>query len=195
MAASASRLKGIAKSLGIVLLAALGSLGGLWAGSRLFTQQPRLPLQAASVAPPSIRLSPGDSFPREEFFTLDGHRGSFDTLLTNRESLLLLVNFDCQTCMELLTVWRASFVRRIRPTVQVIAFIPGAPTSVPEEYFGLLRGMTVLFHDDQYWQSTYHHVFWPTLVGVDASGFVVHVQVGFDQVIDYQLAKRFFGPH
>lgn len=80
----------------------------------------------------------------------------------------------------------------MKPNVQVIALLPDNKRAIPPEYEGLFQGMRVFIHGLRLWQDTYHHVFWPTIIGVDGSNFVTHVQYGFDNAIDYQLAERFF---
>lgn len=72
-----------------------------------------------------------------------------------------------------------------------IILVPDSFDSVPIEYTGLFEGATVAFYNREYWEKTYHQVFWPTLVGVDESGFILHVQYGFTGALDHEVVSRF----
>ncbi len=139
-----------------------------------------------------VNFEVGDLFPLEDYTDSDGQQENFEYLLKDKKSILLFFSLHCGPCFDLLRFWQANLRQRLQPGVQVIACLNKNLSSIPDEYVGLVAGMHVVFYDVEYWHDTYDMAFWPTIIGVDESGFVTHIQFGYTGYIDYELINYFF---
>ncbi|PWB76082.1 hypothetical protein C3F09_01175 [candidate division GN15 bacterium] len=177
------------------ILAFAGIAGGIYTGLALGDKPDKMPERtASSEVQPFLAFKVGDLFPLEYYTSITGSTGKFGDLLKDRESIVLMVSLDCPPCQQLLRFWKTNMQSRLKAGVQVVAMVPRATGGIAPEYAGLFDGCTVTFHDREYWTKTYHHVFWPVIVGVDNSGFVTHIQFGFDGTIDFEIVQRFLVP-
>ena len=62
---------------------------------------------------------------------------------------------------------------------------------IPEQYRPLLENTRLVYYDARYYRDRYHMVVFPTVVGVDAAGFVQHIQFGFDGTVDPEIVEYF----
>ncbi len=179
------------------IVAFIGVAGGMYVGNavtgRKPTHDPPKPETAQSDVPsPYLTIVPGDLFPFESYMDRDGNTGNFEQLLNDKNSLLLFVSLSCPPCFDLLEYTKKSMLSRLRPGVQVIACFDTKLSPIPEEYAGLLKSVKVVFYDGKQWESRYHMVVWPTIVGVDDSGFIRHIQFGYDGAIEHELVAYFY---
>jgi hypothetical protein len=139
-----------------------------------------------------LKFGPGDAFPLETCWDSSGAAGSMDSLLAGKQTIVIFASWECGPCLDLLRDLHQKLFKRVNPNAQVVLAIEKALGSVPDEYAGMIRGVRVAFIDQQVWRSVYHATSWPTIVGVDNSGIVKHVQFGYDGFIDHELVEEFF---
>ncbi|MDH3892807.1 MAG: hypothetical protein OEV49_17225 [candidate division Zixibacteria bacterium] len=139
-----------------------------------------------------VTFTDGDLFPLEDYVDRDGVPGNFEQLLGGRPALLLFVSYDCEPCLVLLRAFKKNFADKVRPEVQVIVCLRDDRGPPPAEFEGLFEGFELAYYQGEYWQKTYFMGFWPTIIGVDGSGFVHSIQFGYESYIDIELAKFFF---
>ena len=132
-----------------------------------------------------VTFTDGDLFPLEDYVDSDGVPGNFEILLGGRPTLLLFVSYTCQPCHTLLRAFKKTFAEKVRPNVQVVVCLRGDRGQPPPEFEGLFEGFELAYYDGDHWHQTYRMGFWPTIIGVDGSGFVQHVQFGYENYIDY----------
>lgn len=181
--------------VGIVLLASVA--GGVYVGhaltDRSTSPSPPQPVDGDNHGgPPRMSLSPGDLFP-PELARVDEKATDFGSLLHDREAIVVFVSMQCSPCLDLLRFWSAVCRNRIRDDVLQIVVLADS-TTIPPEYLGLLTGFSLVRYHASTWKELYNQDFWPTIVGVDNNGFITHLQYGFEQSIDHELAQRFFTP-
>jgi len=182
------------KILVSAILVFIGITSGIYVGNALVDKQPASQAEAPqpSANEPFVTFDAGDLFPPEEYTDLSGHTGNFSDLIDGRPTIFIFVTMQCGPCIDLLQFWKMRMQERLRPGVQVVVCVKHDVTSVPPEYEGLLEGVRVVRYDDALWKRKYHLDFWPTIAGVDGSGFVQHVQSGFAKYIEHDLVDYFF---
>lgn len=62
---------------------------------------------------------------------------------------------------------------------------------IPKVYKGLTSRCTVVYFNSDRWTERYNLVTYPTIIGVDKYGFLIHVQNGYESYIDYELVEEF----
>jgi hypothetical protein len=189
------------KAVVTMILVFIGASSGVYIGTRWAADANRMrdePAQlltdpAGIIDSMAVSFTAGDLFPLVDYSTHDGDSGNFEDLLKGKKSLIMFVTLGCDPCHELLQLMQVELVDRALPGVQFIVCLADSPNGIPPEYKGLFSGMHVLICDAHYWSEVYDmHVF-PSIVAVDRSGFVTHVQFGFLGFLDYQLTRHFFG--
>jgi thiol-disulfide isomerase/thioredoxin len=180
----------------VALCAFVGATSGIYFGYAMTYgntgKGPRWRVENSSAPADWLAFKPGDAFPLESFHEPSGKQGSFEVLLKDRESVVLFLSWGCSPCLELLRATHTTLLKRLKPGVQIVAVTEREEGAIPYEYLGLLKDITAVSVDGSYWRATYHAVSWPTIVGVDNSGIVRHIQFGFDGYFDYELAEYFF---
>ncbi|MDH3889875.1 MAG: hypothetical protein OEV49_02225 [candidate division Zixibacteria bacterium] len=139
-----------------------------------------------------VNFTDGDLFPLENYVDRDGLQGNFEQLLGGRPTLFLFVSYTCEPCHVLLRVFEKTFAEKVRPDVQVFVCLRGDRGQPPPEFEGLFDDFELIYYDGDHWGKTYNMGFYPTIIGVDGSGFVQHIQFGYESYIDIELAKFFF---
>ncbi len=191
------------KILFTVVLGFAGIVSGIYVGHALVNQtaEPVVLPQEENVGITNseldaryVNFTAGDLFPREEFTAVSGETGQFEQLVEGKNTLVFFVSFGCEPCHELLAFFNHNLYERLNPDVQLVACLRDATAGIPTEYAGLLKHMMVVFYDSDYWAEQYDLDFWPTIIGVDNSGFVRHVQLGWEEYIDYPLMEFYFKP-
>lgn len=138
-----------------------------------------------------LTFYPGDLFPLENYIDTGGQIGNYEQLLGENPAVILFVSLDCGPCHELLEFWKRHMEERMHGDVRVIACIANDDRSIPPEYAALLNKIEVTFIDRIRWRNLYNLRNWPTIVGVDGSGFVSHIQYGFLGYFEHQLVSEF----
>lgn len=139
-----------------------------------------------------VSFTDGDLFPLEPYWDENGNEHSFEQLLKGKPTILLFMSIGCGPCKDMLSFWNGGVDARLADNVQVVACIRKDSGPIPSDYKDLLSNKTVAFFDGSRWNNVYDMAFWPTIVGVDNSGFVNHVQIGFDNKIDGEFKRLFY---
>jgi thiol-disulfide isomerase/thioredoxin len=185
--------------IGIVAFAAV--IGGTWVGGALFQKEP-LAVQAEGLGIDYDELDAryasftiGDHFPWEDCLYPDGSRGDFDALRDGRPALYIFSSTSCGPCLSLLAYLHKVREEKLREDVMLVVCVPSDLRPVGEDFAEVAEGMKLVFIDRAYWAAQYQIAFWPTIVGVDASGFVQHIQFGYPEELDKEIPLYFFRPN
>ena len=177
------------------VLGFVGITGGIYVGNAMVNRPaPGYPtvtpseLEDVSLAK-QLNLMPGDLFPLEKCTLRDSTVTNFEDVLHGQRAVILFVDFDCGPCVDLLTFWDLQIRPKLYPDIQQIVALRDNSTPIPSEYEGLVDDKTVVYYDASYWQEYYNLVFWPAVVSVDASGYVYHVQQGFEDYLEFEHVK------
>ncbi|MFZ1682749.1 MAG: hypothetical protein WAU88_01335 [Candidatus Zixiibacteriota bacterium] len=181
------------KGLVLAAFAFVGIVGGAYVGHLIIGSKPA---EAKGEMNPKaqhfwLSLRAGDLFPYEDYTTMSGTKGNFEQLLVDKQSLVFFVDLDCTTCHDLLRFWNTTLMQRVKPGVQMVVCLPAKDSTLPPEFGGLVAKYTVVFIDQQMWKTRYNLVFAPIMAGVDRSGFLTHLQHGFADEVDYEIAQEF----
>jgi hypothetical protein len=178
------------------IISCVGIAGGIYLGYSMtfWSKEKVTPNRVREVNTPAswVKFGPGDAFPLEPFTDPEGKTGSFETILRDKETLVIFADWGCVPCLDLIRFNRTTMLGRLKPGVQVVLVTEKEGGSVPEEYGGLIDGVSPVMIDGAYWRANYHLVARPTIVGVDNSGIIQHVQFGYDGFIDRELVEQFF---
>lgn len=181
-----------AKALFVVIVGAIGITAGVHIGYTYFLEDKVITFAGPRIAPvSSLKFAAGDLFPWEPYVTMQGDSGNFEQLLQGKESVVMMVHPGCDRCLDLLALWHKEVRQELRKGVQQIACVPASENEIPAHYLALFEGMTIVFIDGPSWETKYHLTIYPILMGVDKSGFVTHIQFGFDDYIEYPIVNRF----
>ncbi len=179
------------------VIAFAGIAGGIYVGFALVDKSPQ-EIGVSRLAPtgdhevqPWVEFDIGDLFPLDDYFELDGSVAGFEQLLQGKKTVLIFTSFGCEPCLKLLQTWGRDVAPKLADNVQVIVCATRDADAVPDEYRPLLEKAKLIYYDERYYRDKYHMAFFPTVVGVDASGFVQHIQFGFDGTIDYEIMDYF----
>lgn len=173
-------------------------VGGMLVGNALLNQNAEtMPLFNSNPVESAldeeyVTFTDGDLFPLEDYVDSDGQPGNFEQLLGGKPTLLLFVSFTCEPCHVLLRVFKETFAQMVKPDVQVVVCLRSDQGQPPPEFVGLFDSFKLIYYDHDHWGRTYKMGFNPTIIGVDGSGFVKHIQFGYESYIDYDLASFFF---
>ena len=178
-----------------------GIAGGIYAGFALVDRSPEKIVAAKphpvdySESQPWVEFNIGDLFPLDNYIEPDGSIANFEQLLSGKRTVLIFTSFGCEPCIKLLRTWVSDVTPRLADDVQVVVCATHKAEGIPDEYRPLLEKVKLIFHDERYYRDKYHMAFFPTVFGVDASGFVQHIQFGFDGTIDYEIMDYFTVTH
>jgi hypothetical protein len=180
------------------LLGFVAVVGGMLVGNAVLKRDaPAAPLFDYSPAESAlddqyVTFSDGDLFPLEDYVDGQGKPGDFEQLLGGRPTLLLFLSYTCEPCHGLLKAFKKYYLEKLRPDVQLYVCLRQEFGSPPPEFAGLFDDFELIYYDGAHWSLSYNMGFWPTIIGVDGSGFVRHIQFGYENYIDYELADFFF---
>jgi hypothetical protein len=181
------------------VLAFAGVMAGIYLGYGLTIgrEQKKDPYQSSSAptkeSPKNVlNLKIGDAFPPESYTDATGRVGNFESLLKDKEAVILFASVGCEPCLDLLRYVQQNMLSRLKPNMQVVLVIDRNQWPFPEEYKGLAERLQVAVVDGDYWQKTYHLVSWPITIGVDNSSIIRHVQYGYANAIDHELVGEYF---
>ena len=188
-----------------VVLGFVGITAGIYVGNALVLPRTE-PAQEATVSDLEepdvshyneldaryIDFTTGDLFPLEDYWDSEGNRGNFETLLKDTNTIAIFVSQSCGPCIDLMKFWKLRMQEHLRPNVQAIACMDRERGHLVSAYEGLFDDMTVVYYDGTLWRERYNMDFTPVIIGIDNSGFVQHIQFGFDDYIDFELVDYFF---
>jgi hypothetical protein len=179
---------------GIIAFGAV--VGGVYVGYAMLVTKSGVGEAIPTSVPPSdaiaLRFAAGDAFPLEEYSDPRGTKGSFEELLRDKETILILGSTTCDNCLDLLKYAHETMPSRVKAGVQIVVVLRKDWWPPIGEYTGLLDNLTVALVDGDYWQRTYHWEFWPIIVGIDNSGIIQHMQYGYVRAIDRELVEYFY---
>ncbi len=179
------------------IIAFAGVAGGIYVGFALVDKSPmetgvsRPATTGDNEVQPWLEFNDGDLFPLDDYFELDGSVAGFEQLLQGKKTVLIFTSFGCEPCSNLLKTWARDVAPKLTADVQVVVCATRDADGVPDEYRPLLEKAKLIYYDERYYRDKYHLAFFPTVIGVDASGFVQHIQFGFDGTIDYEIMDYF----
>ncbi len=183
------------------VLAFIGITAGVYVGfglsGRSVGQPERLPLSHDNPGESDdyVRFQQGELFPLEPCRTADGTADgtetNFEQVLHRKPTVILFETIHCGRCRDLLEFWQANLAPVLREDVQVIACFDRYGPEVTAEYLELLDGIRVIFYDQEHFHKEYGLDTFPSIVGIDASGFIQHFQVGFPSAVDREFWKMF----
>ena len=186
------------KILFTALLAFAAVVGGVWVGSALFQKEP-LTVQAEGLGSDYdeldaryVSFAVGDHFPWEDFLNADGSTGDFDVMRDGHPALYIFSSTTCEPCLALLATLQKLRKERLQEDVMLVVCVPSDLRPVSEDFLELTDGMKLVFIDRAYWATQYQMMFWPTIVGVDGSGFVQHFQIGYPNELDKEFQLYFY---
>ena len=191
------RLPNWLRMTAVATVAFVGGLGGLYFGHLLLAHpgvftadghQETLATEAPDILP---AFQEGDLFPLESYTDVNGQPGNFEQLLWNKRSVVMFISLGCEPCHDLLDLLQQGLHDWRNSDVQLIALIGIESNPIPKEYLGLFDDITVLFIDRPYWETTYDLTNWPTIIGVDESGFAVRIQAGYGGYLKHGIVEHF----
>jgi hypothetical protein len=179
------------------VLAFIGVAAGVYVGfglsGRSVGQPEGLPLSQEDFEANAdyVRFQQGELFPLEPCREADGNETNFEQVLFRQPTVVLFESMHCGRCRDLLEFWQANLAPVLRPDVQVVACFDRYGPELTEEYAELLAGIRVVFYDEKRFHEEYGLDTFPSIVGIDASGFIQHFQIGFPSAVDRELWKMF----
>ncbi|MCB2230619.1 hypothetical protein KQH82_07880 [bacterium] len=174
------------------VLGFVGIAGGIYVGNAMVNRPAEgypveLPADLNDVTQAKLlSLLPGDLFPLEECTLRDSTKTNFEQILNGERAVVLFVDFQCKPCVDLLTFWDLRINPKLYPDIRQIVALRDIDPPIPAEYEGLLDDKMVVYYDTEHWKNYYNLVFWPAVVSVDGSGFVHHVQQGFEEFLEFE---------
>lgn len=138
-----------------------------------------------------LSIADGDAFPDEEIVDGAGRATTFSAILGGHEAFVIFADWECSPCLELLRFSQTQIIPQVHAGLRVIVATKKESGPIPPVYQGLVNNMQVVFIDGSIWKSRYRLSNWPTIIGINESGFVNHVQTGFSGALDYELVDRF----
>lgn len=189
------------KMTAVATIAFVGGLGGIYLGTVVFrggsvSVQANATLDNLTISDNSefVYLQVGDLFPLEDVTDSSGHLLNMSDLLSGQPAVVLFVSLDCEPCFKLLEFWQKGIKDRLNANVRVFVVLNAPQRPIPIEYEGLLAGMHHISIDLEHWQEMYSIGEWPTVISVDASGFVHQIQVGYIGFLEHSLFNDFVKP-
>jgi len=168
-------------------------LGGVWVGNEFFQPEPQLiSLEGKHTYEDDldaryVSFTSGDHFPWESYLTLEGDSSSYEALRDGRPAIFIFATTGCRPCLSLLAHWQDEVQAQLRSDVLVALCVPADMAPLPEDFLALTGDLPITLIDRDYWGTMYDMSFWPTIIAVDGSGFVQHIQIGYANVLDAQF--------
>lgn len=183
----------------LVIAAFAGGFGGMYLGGLLSGDGDNNPETIARQLyferrGTNLNLVPGDLFPLESYTSAQGATGNFEMLLADKKTVFIFLSMDCEPCFELAKLWQTELLERVKENVQVVVMLREGIGTLAPEFATLLNGITVVYINHDYWLTTYNLITWPTIIGVDNSGFIVAIQETFPGYLDMNLVNYFLDP-
>jgi len=150
------------------------------------------PSSRNSSADFALKIVPGEAFPIESYHDNTGATHNFDVLLGGKNTILIFTLWGCGPCNDLLQDTREKMISHLIPGTQVVIVTDGNQPDIPPEYTHLVKGLTIISVDMAHWDTFYGLSIWPTIIGIDSSGIIRHIQITYAREIDHELAEYFF---
>jgi len=183
---------------GVIAFAAV--IGGVWVGGALF--QKESPIVHAEQGGYDYEeldaryasFTDGDHFPWENFLYPDGTQGDFDAMRNGRPAIYVFSSTSCGPCLSLLSDLQKAQKDGMLGDPMLVVCVPSDLRPVSEDFLNLCEGMKLVFIERAYWAAQYQIEFWPTVIAVDGSGFVQHIQFGYPNEFDKAFQRLYFRP-
>ncbi|MDF1545304.1 MAG: thioredoxin family protein [bacterium] len=184
------------KFLGNVLLVIAGAFLGVYLATLfLGTDSPSLVVVnrfAEGQMPENIRVSfgVGDLFPLENCLSIDGDSTNFERILGEVPTLLIFAGSGCPPCDRFFALWQPVDLE-LKKDIRRILCLPIAQMDELTENFSSIDRSDVFYIDTKLFVEKYNLDYFPTIVAVDGSGFVSHIQYGHTGRIDKEIIEQF----
>ncbi|MDF1544751.1 MAG: hypothetical protein P1R58_06570 [bacterium] len=178
------------------LIVVVGAFLGVYIGVQLFsdTDKPLVVVDRseASGFPADCKLTfdVGDLFPLEDCYKLNGDTTNFEELLGTVPTLLIFAGDGCPPCDSFLAVW-TGIEDKVKPDCRRIFYLPIEQQKTFGSKFSFVAPEDLYFIQTDLFVQKYNLDYYPTLVSVDRSGFVSHIQYGFAGRIDKAIITEF----
>lgn len=167
------------KGLALVTVIFVGVTLGVYLGYALVgtrtIQQSDLEHRVVDVGESAMNLSVGDLFPLEDCTLPDGTRTSFEDILSGHKTLLVFASAGCEPCTEFFNYFK-TIKSHVQDDVQILVSLSDHNPELSEQYRQLLDSYTNVFMDADMFAEKYNIVVYPTVLGIDRSGFITHIQ-------------------
>lgn len=181
----------------IVVLVAAGSLGGIYLGDALGFGRgravrstiPILPAHKQRTVEPEFAFaaSVGQPFPDVMYTTLEGKTGRTAGFFDGTPTVFLFWHMDCVSCVEQAHTWRSSVQPWLKEEVKQIACLSASTPEDNRMNAHLMKSMTTIHVDYDYFERDLRLVFLPTIIAVDGRGIIQHIQYEFSPLFDEGL--------
>ena len=136
-----------------------------------------------------MTLGPGDAFPPVDYSTSSGKEGDMSVLLKGAPSIVILGAAQCESCVETIKQWQ-KLRNHLKPRVRIIVCLTDEYGS-PSTNSDLLDGLTVVTLSQRQFFDYFNVIQHPTILGIDRSGFIKHIQYGNKPYVDRPLLVEF----
>ncbi len=131
----------------------------------------------------------GDSFPLVEFQTVDGKAGDSRELFRGKKSSAIFADINCEPCQGFMEQWNQIVEPKLVKDAQQIVFLDSDNFTSANELPNHLRDNIICLIDMAKFRKEYNLTILPTVVVMDQTGIVRHIQYGQRGGIDYEILK------
>ncbi|MDF1544838.1 MAG: redoxin family protein [bacterium] len=176
------------------IIAFVGVCGGVYLGYAFVgekqSESESREQRTVDVGESAMNLAIGDLFPLEDCTLPDGTISNFETLLAGKKTLLIFASVGCPPCTEFFEYFDA-IESDINDDVQVVVSFSDHNPEITDQYQRLTSSYKKVFMNADYFADKYNIVVYPTIVGIDRSGFITHIQYVPTDWLDREIAEQY----
>jgi len=185
------------KSAFLLIIIMVGVASGVYIGYSFIGQQQPLPITPNAITSSEVykgdplTLLVGERFPNESYIDLEGHARKFDQLISGQKSLIIFAYPNCNPCEEFFELWNSVVQPKLRNDVQVVICIPSVAEDLAIKEKEFSPNAKIVRIDEQLFYEKYNLNHYPTVLGVDDKGKIIHIQYRYTRYIDFEIFKYF----
>ena len=175
------------------ILVLVGVTGGILIGYRLIGKKQAVASNVIGdegiAEDMKLYFGAGDPFPLVDHTTVDGNSGNYKELFQGKKSGVIIADLSCDPCKEFMEQWNQIVEPKLVKDALQIVFLGNSSFVSDNELPNYLRNKSVCLIDIDKFRKDFHLTILPTIVAVDETGIVRHIQYGHRGGIDYEILK------
>ncbi len=183
----------LTKVLFVSIIILGGVAGGIIIGYRLFGEKQAV---ASNIIGDDgvdekmkLLFGAGNHFPFVNYISMDGVGGNSTELLLGKKSSVIFADQSCEPCQRFMEQWNQIVEPKLVKDAQQVVFLDKTSLVNGNELPDYSKNKIVCLIELDKFRKEYNLTILPTVVVMDETGIVRHIQYGHRGGIDYEILK------
>ncbi|HEX2896640.1 MAG TPA: redoxin family protein [candidate division Zixibacteria bacterium] len=136
-----------------------------------------------------LKFGTGDHFPTLKFETPDLTKSEITALLAGKKTAVIFAEPGCPACNDFFELWNQIVTPKLRKGVQEVVMLSANDSNATREFKDFLSDKTICFIEMDAFKQEHNLQISPTVLALDETGIVRHIQYGMRDGIDFEVLK------